>query len=345
MNVLIVDDSTDDRFLLRILAESHGCEVREAQNGRQALAEALVRQPDLIISDALMPEVDGFQFLRGAKADERLRDIPFIFYSAVYTGDDEENLAAMLGADAFIVKPLEPEVLWRRIEQVLEDGRNRRRAVPVTPDEEVYLKRYSQIVAMKLEEKVYELEDLYLTLIKVLVNALDAKSTWTKGHSERVAGYAIEIARKAGLYEGMISRLRIAALLHDIGKLGTYDSLLDKPDTLSESEFALIKKHPDKGVAIVSDIRQFHDLLPVIRHHHERYDGSGYPAGLAGEQIPLLARILCIADAYDAMTDDRPYRPAPGRSYAVGELQRYAGTQFDPRLVDAFFQTGIAAWN
>lgn len=341
MKVLIVDDSSDDRSLLRILAEAHGCQVSEAENGRAGLVEALAQKPDLIISDALMPEMDGFQLLRKAKADERLRDIPFLFYSAVYTGHDEENLATMLGADGFVVKPLEPKLLWREIARVLEGGRNRERATSVTPDEEAYLKKYSQVVAMKLEEKVYELEDLYLTLIKVLVNALDAKSTWTKGHSERVAEYAAQIARKAGLYEGTIRRLRIAALLHDIGKLGTYDSLLDKPDTLCEEEFALIKKHPDKGVEIVSHIRQFHDVLPVIRHHHERYDGSGYPAGLAGERIPLLARILCIADAYDAMTDDRPYRPAPGRAYAISELQRYAGSQFDPRLVTVFLDTGI----
>lgn len=339
MNVLIVDDSSEDRAILRIMFESHGCGVREADNGRQALTEALARQPDLIISDALMPEMDGFQFLRGAKADERLREVPFIFYSAVYTGHDEEELARKLGAEAFVVKPLEPELLWREIERLLERCGIGDCPDSVTPDEETYLKEYSQIVAMKLEEKVNELEDLNLMVIKVLVNALDAKSTWTKGHSERVVDYAVQIARNTGLYEGTICRLKLAALLHDIGKIGTYDSLLDKPSKLSDAEFALVKQHPDKGVEIVSDIRQFDDLLPVIRHHHERFDGSGYPAGLAGEEIPLLARILCIADAYDAMTDDRPYRPAPGKAYAISELRRCAGTQFDPQLVEAFLQT------
>ncbi len=339
MNILIVDDSSDDRSILRTMFESHGCRVREADNGRQALAEALVRRPDLIISDALMPEMDGFQFLRGVKADERLREVPFIFYSAVYTGRDEEELARKLGAEAFVVKPLEPELLWRKIERLLERCGNGDCPDAVTTDEETYLKEYSQIIAMKLEEKVSELEDLNLMVIKVLVNALDAKSTWTKGHSERVVEYAVRIARNAGLYEGTICRLKLAALLHDIGKIGTYDSLLDKPGKLTDAEFALVKQHPDKGVEIVSDIRQFDDLLPVIRHHHERFDGSGYPAGLAGEKIPLLARILCIADAYDAMTDDRPYRPAPGKAYAIGELRRCAGTQFDARLVESFLQT------
>lgn len=342
MNVLIVDDSAEDRSILRMLFQAHGCAVREAENGRLAISEAHAWSPDLIISDALMPEMDGFQLLRRAKADDRLREIPFIFYSAVYIGQDEEKLARMLGADAFIIKPLEPEVLWREIAQLVSVDRNRERVVPVSPDEEAYLKEYSQIVAMKLEEKVNELEDLYQGLIRVLVNVIDAKSTWTKGHSDRVVEYAVWLAGSAGLDEGGIRRLKLAALLHDIGKIGTYDSLLDKPGALSEAEYEIIRQHPGKGVQILSDIHQFSDLLPIIRHHHERFDGAGYPDGLAGEEIPLLARILCIADAYDAMTDDRPYRPAPGETFAVSELKRCAGTQFDPHLVDAFLRA--LAW-
>lgn len=343
MNVLIVDDNPADRYILKLLFQAHGCVVHEAGNGRLALAEAVVRQPDLIISDALMPVMDGFQFLKEVKADDRLRRIPFIFYSAVYTGHDEEKLARSLGAEAFIVKPREPEELWREIESLLSSVHHDEDSSPSMAGEEVYLKEYSQIVVQKLEEKVRELEDLYLTLIKVLVNALDAKSPWTKGHSERVAAYAVRTARSAGLDVGRLGRLRLACLLHDIGKIGTCDSLLEKPAILTDDEFAIVKRHPDKGVEIITDIRQFSDLIPVIRHHHERFDGSGYPAGLSGEDIPLLARILCIADAYDAMTADRPYRPAPGRGFAVGELRRCAGSQFDPQLVEAFLGTGICA--
>jgi putative two-component system response regulator len=341
MNVLIADDNPNDRYILRLILKAHGCDVREAENGALALAEALAAPPDLIISDALMPDMDGFQFLRAAKADEVLREVPFIFYSAVYTGNDEENLARSLGAEAFITKPVDPEELWCEIERLMMRTRDRKRESPAATDEEAYLKEYSHIVVRKLEEKVRELEELYLTLTRVLVTTLDAKSPWTKGHSVRVAEYAVRVARTAGLDENKINRLRLSCLLHDIGKIGTYDSLLEKPTKLNAEEYDVVKRHPDKGVEIIREIPQFIDLIPAIRHHHEKYDGSGYPAGLAGESIPLPARIICIADSYDAITADRPYRPASGSSFACEELRRSAGSQFDPRFVEAFLRSGI----
>lgn len=343
MNVLIADDNPNDRYILRLILEAHGCRVREAENGSLALVEALSAPPppDLIISDALMPDMDGFQFLRAAKADETLNEVPFIFYSAVYTGHDEEKLARSLGAEAFITKPADPEDLWREIEYLMIASRDRKAPSPAATEEQAYLKEYSHIVVRKLEEKVRELEELYLTLTRVLVTTLDAKSPWTKGHSVRVAEYAVRIARAAGLDENKVNHLRLSCLLHDIGKIGTYDSLLEKPARLDAEEYAIVKLHPVKGVEIISEIPQFSVLVPAIRHHHERYDGSGYPAGLVGESIPLPARLICIADSYDAMTADRPYRPASGRVFARGELRRCAGSHFDPRLVEAFFRAGI----
>jgi PAS domain S-box-containing protein/putative nucleotidyltransferase with HDIG domain len=183
-----------------------------------------------------------------------------------------------------------------------------------------------------------ELKDLHNDLILAFATAIDAKSPWTKGHSERVSLYAVSIAKEMGLSERKIEDLRTAGLLHDIGKIGTYDIVLDKPDRLTDEEFALVKMHPAKGEEILMPIKQLMHILPIIRHHHERMDGSGYPDRLKGDEIPLLAKILCAADSFDSMTADRPYRPAPGKEYAIAELKRYSGTQFAPEVVEAFLR-------
>lgn len=187
-----------------------------------------------------------------------------------------------------------------------------------------------------LNESFMELEDLLLKLIRVMVNALDAKSPWTRGHSERVARYAEKIAREMNLDEDETKEIRLAGLLHDIGKIGTYDYLLEKPGPLTPEEYEMVKQHPQKGVEILKDIKQLSEILPLIKYHHERIDGKGYPSGLKGDSIPLGARILHVADSFDSMTSDRPYRKAPGREYAISELEKYKGIQFDPHVVDAF---------
>lgn len=183
-----------------------------------------------------------------------------------------------------------------------------------------------------------ELKELYQGLIVSFANAIDAKSKWTKGHSERVTNYAVAIAKEMGLLEKDIETLRIGALLHDVGKIGTYDVILDKPGRLNDEEWNLIRMHPVKGEEILRPIKQLQGILPVIRHHHERIDGKGYPDGLKGEEIPLLPRVIAVADSFDSMTSDRPYRPAPSREYAVAELKKYSGIQFDPRAVEAFLR-------
>jgi putative nucleotidyltransferase with HDIG domain/PAS domain S-box-containing protein len=180
------------------------------------------------------------------------------------------------------------------------------------------------------------LKDLHENLIHSFVNAIDAKSPWTKGHSERVTSYSVAIATKLGFPEKDIEMLRIAALLHDIGKIGTYDQILDKPGKLTDEEFALIRMHPVRGEEILRPISQFANLLPIIRHHHERLDGKGYPDRLKYDEIPFMAKIISVADSYDSMTSDRPYRPSPPKEYAISELTKCSGTQFDPQAVEAF---------
>ncbi|MCL5022482.1 MAG: PAS domain S-box protein [Nitrospirae bacterium] len=203
----------------------------------------------------------------------------------------------------------------------------------------------SQIAVALENARLYEeLQELLINTITSLASAIDAKSPWTKGHSERVTKYAVEIGREMGLGEEELERLKLSGLLHDIGKIGTYDLLLNKLEKFTAEEFALVRKHPGKGAEILAPIKQLSDVIPGILHHHERYDGKGYPAGIKGEKIPLFARILCAADSFDAMTADRPYRAAPGREYAISELKGCCGTQFDPRVVEAFLRV-LERWN
>ena len=192
------------------------------------------------------------------------------------------------------------------------------------------------ITEWKKAEK--ELHELFLAAMQSLASAIEAKSPWTRGHSERVASYAVKIGQSLRLAEGELERLRIAGLLHDIGKIGTYDVLLDKPGKLTDAEYRMIKQHPGKGAEMLAPIRQLHDIIPCVRGHHERYDGTGYPDGLKGEDIPLGARILAVADTFDSMTAERPYRTTPGKAQALEEIKRHAETQFDPRVVEAFLR-------
>jgi putative nucleotidyltransferase with HDIG domain len=189
-----------------------------------------------------------------------------------------------------------------------------------------------------INESYEELEDLFLKLVLVMVNALDAKSPWTKGHSERVSMYAEAIALEMNMDQDDIKDIKLAGLLHDIGKIGTSDYLLDKPGALTKDEFIQIKKHPAKGAYILKDIKQLKGIIPYIEYHHEKIDGSGYPSHLEGDKIPLGAKILHVADSFDSMTSDRPYRPAPGLDFALDELTIHKGTQFDPDVVDAFMK-------
>lgn len=183
-----------------------------------------------------------------------------------------------------------------------------------------------------------DLESLFLHLVSALVKTIDAKSSWTKGHSANVAEYAEQIAEGLGFSGDETKNLRLAGLLHDVGKIGTYDYVLDKPSKLTEEEYEVVKKHPALGVKILEGIKQLKDIIPFIRYHHERIDGKGYPDGLKGEEIPLGARILHVADSFDSMTSERPYRPPPGIEYAISEFKKYSGSQFDPHVVDAFLR-------
>ncbi|MBI5191013.1 MAG: GAF domain-containing protein [Nitrospirae bacterium] len=197
---------------------------------------------------------------------------------------------------------------------------------------------YQVAVALENSRLFSELDELFLSTIRAMSMAIEAKSHWTHGHSVRVTEYAIAVAKEMGMDSKALRDLEVGGLLHDVGKIGTYESILDKPGKLTEEEYVVVKQHPDKGVSIVSEIKQLKGIQPIIRHHHERFDGHGYPAGLAGADIPLLARVLALADTYDSIISDRPYRVSPGKGWAVEEIKRCSGSQFDPDVVAAFLR-------
>ena len=183
-----------------------------------------------------------------------------------------------------------------------------------------------------------ELRSLVQELVVAFANALDAKSPGTMGHSERVASFALAIAKEMQFNEYDMEMLKIGCLLHDIGKLGTYDVILEKTEPLTAKEWELIRMHPSQGAAILSPVGQLQKVIPIIKYHHERFDGTGYPEGLKEQEIPLSARILCVADSFDAMTADRPYKHTMEREQAFAHVKQKAGTQFDPDVVKAFLK-------
>jgi HD-GYP domain-containing protein (c-di-GMP phosphodiesterase class II) len=186
-----------------------------------------------------------------------------------------------------------------------------------------------------------DVRGLMMGLLHSLVSAVDAKDAYTCGHSERVALLSRLLAQEANFGDTFVDRVYMAGLLHDVGKIGVPETVLQKTGKLSPEEFEQIKKHPEIGARILGDIKQLADILPGVLHHHERFDGKGYPHGLAGQNIPLMGRIICVADCFDAMTSSRTYRKAMPLEVAMTELRRCAGTQFDPDLTDAFLRVGV----
>lgn len=217
---------------------------------------------------------------------------------------------------------------------------NRAQYVDFTPLDLRRLDQAAPTAGAELERlRLYqELRDVFIHAVHAFVSAIDAKDPYTHGHSERVTAYAVKIAQTLGWTEPEIEDLRMSAILHDVGKIGVPGAILSKPDRLTEEEFRVIRRHPEIGTRIIGEIPQMSHTLPGILHHHEHYDGRGYPEGLAGDRIPAQARLISVADAYDAMASDRPYRAGMRREDAVQEIRSQSGIQFDPEIVAAFLE-------
>jgi response regulator RpfG family c-di-GMP phosphodiesterase len=337
LHILVVDDDPHLRALLRSSFEVVEIEVEEAEDAQTAAAKISSRHPDVIVLDVAMPYLDGIAFCRSLKSDPSTRAIPVV----LLTGDaNAESAGRQAGADAFIRKPFSPLALLRIAERL---GATQSEAVTKssvrTPADHqllLYAQDFRRLLEIERGQRQL-LQNAYRETVVALARALETKSSGTSAHSERVRRYATELT--TAIDPGLLDQpsLEYGFILHDIGKIGIPDKVLLKPGPLTEAERRLIESHTILGEQMIGDAALLRgEGARVVRSHHERWDGTGYPSGLAREEISVGARIFSIADALDAMTSDRPYRCAGGWDDAAAEIVSRAGKQFDPALVDVF---------
>ncbi len=332
--ILIVDDEEVICNVLdrRLTREGYFCTT--AHNGKEALNHFYKNSFSLIISDMKMPEMTGIELLQKVKAiDPKMKMIMVTAYPDI----DLAVNAMRLGAYDFIIKPADLDLIVMSVKKALESRR-------LEEEIEAYHNRMEELVeerTAKLQQAYRTLKKSHLDSVKVLAEAIDAKDPYTRGHSDRVKRMSLAIAKKMGFSEERLENLEYGALLHDIGKIGIKDEVLQKQAPLSSEEYQYIQEHPLIGVKIVEGVEFFKDKIPMIRHHHEHYDGNGYPDGLAGEAIPLEARIISLPDAFDAMTSARPHRNIMPLQNVLAELEKFKGKQFDPKVLDIFIREKI----
>ena len=304
-SVLVVDDGVANRELIEACLAGVECEVRLAADGPSALAAVESREPDLVLLDVQMPGMDGHEVCRRIKSDPNRRLIPIVMITALNSVSDRVN-ALDSGADDFMSKPVERVELVARVKSSLR------------------------------LKAVYDKLDNAEQVIFALAAAVEAKEAHTSRHVHRVADAARHIGARLGMKEEELDQLYRGALLHDVGKIGVLDSILSKPGPLDAQELIKVREHPQIGVDIVRPLRSTVDIVPTIRHHHEWFDGRGYPGGLIGQEIPVHARIVAVCDAYDSMVSDRPYRAGRSVEETVRILEAGAGKQWDPELISLF---------
>src|SRR4030042_60546 len=298
--ILIVDDEKSICSILaqRLTREGYSCVI--AHNGQEALPHFYRDAFSLIISDIKMPEMDGLELLKKVKA---LNTKMMVIMMTGYPDIGMAVEAMRLGAYDFIIKPVDLDLVVLSVRKAFEKKR-------LEEELETYHRNLERLVeerTSKLKQAHHTLKRAHLDSVKGLVEAIDAKDPYTRGHSDRVRRMSLEVADRLGFIEERLEGLEYGALLHDIGKIGIKDEVLQKPGPLSEWEYQNIKEHPLIGVKILEGVDFFKDKIPMVRHHHEHFCGSGYPDGLAGEEIPLEARIITVPDAFDAMTSLRPH--------------------------------------
>jgi response regulator RpfG family c-di-GMP phosphodiesterase len=327
--VLIVDDDTDVREVLHEIFRAGGYQCQMAANGREALEAFTAEHPPLTVTDVKMPVMDGLEFLKQARGMDP--DAMVLVLTGV--GDVRTAVESLTGgAYDFILKPVKPTELLHAAERALAH----RRLVIGRREHEALLERRAAEATRELGSTLRQLEDTYRTTLEALGSAIDTRDVGTQAHSRRVRGYSLAIARAHGVPEVALRDLEHGVLLHDIGKIGIPDAILLKPGPLTPAEWKIMRQHPEIGRQLVEKIPFLRGALPIVYHHHERWDGTGYPLGLRGQGIPLGARIFAVADAFDAMTFDRPYSRAISCEAARDEIRRCAGTHFDPAVVVTF---------
>jgi putative two-component system response regulator len=338
LRLLVVDDDAGLRALLRTTFETWDVELDEARDAGEAVKAIEQKKPDVIVLDVMMPGIDGLEFCRRLKSDPATRDIGVVLLSGSEGGTRVSSDAA--GADAFVAKPFSPLELLAVTERLagglyavpLRVGENR------DPEEQllIYARDLRHLLELERAQRVL-VQDAYRETVAALATALESKDTGTRAHSQRVQRYAISLAAAIDPSLADDPSAEYGFLLHDVGKIGIPDKVLLKPGPLTKDERRLMETHTLLGEQMLGGVQFLRGTgLEVVRSHHERWDGKGYPDRRGGDEIPLSARIFAVADTLDAMTSHRPYRRALSWRTAYGEIVGAGGSQFDPDVVDAF---------
>lgn len=308
--ILVVEDDPAMLIAFQEVLEGAGYEVAVAANGKDALSWLESQAPDLILSDISMPIMDGFKLFEAVRQIPGGALIPFIFLTA--RGTREDIFAGKSrGADDYITKPVTTQELLSAVNARLQRA-----------DELMFA----------------QLKSAYKDSLFVLANAIEARDSYTHAHMKRLSDYAFALAVELNWDQTQLEALEFGAILHDIGKIYIPEAVLCKNGKLSDDEWTEMRKHPEVGARMIRDIPYLASAVPMVLYHHERWDGNGYPEGLGGEDIPVSARLLSVADAFDAMTSDRPYREALSADVAYQEIVDGSGKQFDPNMVDALMR-------
>jgi putative nucleotidyltransferase with HDIG domain len=335
--ILVVDDEEAIREVVSTLLEAQGYACTVRQNGRLALEAFREGAFDLVLSDIVMPEMDGLKLLAELRRDDP--DVPVIMVTAMH--DISIALEAIrAGAYDYILKPFERDQLHMSVRRALDHRQ-------LVLENRTYQSDLEHLVAERTQQLSIALQDLeqsYDYTLEALGGALDAKDAETEGHCQRVTAFTITIAQKMGVDKGLLRQIARGAFLHDIGKMGVPDQILRKPGPLTNEEREIMRKHCEIGYSVLQRIPFLKEAAEIVLSHQECFDGSGYPRGLKGEEIPLGARIFAVADTLDAMISDRPYRKALPISAAREEIERFSGRQFDPQVVEVFLAQPERLW-
>lgn len=304
--ILVADDEASNRELLDELLTTEGFTVITVPDGAAALEESSKAQADLAILDVMMPHMTGFEVCEKIKSNPETYLLPVILITAL-SGKQDRIEGIKAGADDFLTRPVDRTELLARVRSLL-----------------------------KLKQRTDELEQAESVLFS-LARSIEGKDPYTHGHCERLAEYSTRLGEQLRLPEDQITALRRAGVVHDIGKVAVPDAILLKPSRLTEEEWKVIREHPVVGERICAPLKSFRLVLPIIRHHHEKFDGSGYPDGLRGDAIPITARVMQLVDVFDALTTDRPYKKAFSIADALETMkQEVAKGWWDPEIFDHF---------
>ena len=309
--ILVIEDDAPLLDVICVLLEGEGFEVLRARNGRVALDLFMSGNPDLIVSDIMMPEMDGYQFLETIRSLPNGEVVPFLFLSA-RTERGDVSRARSLGADDYLFKPFDAPELINAVRSRID----RRRIVEIS-----------------------DTRTAHLQTVIMLANVIEMRDPYTAGHVDRVRRLALNLARALNWNSDAMALLEFGAILHDIGKIIVPTHVLKKTGPLDEREWEIMRKHPEAGARMLEGVDHLRSAIPYVLCHHEWWDGSGYPNGLSAEHIPPEGRLLAIVDAFDAMTTNRPYHESMAAGEAFEEIKRMAGVYFDPKMAEKFIES------